>query len=107
MVGRTLFYGQTDNFLYKRSFDGVTFGPAVQVNPYIDPLWNTVLTGSGPASQTYSGVLPAWYSASWASVDRDVLRQRPDLLHRDRPELAVLALVRRPTAASSAASRTP
>ncbi len=61
MIGRTLFYGQSDNFLYKRSFDGVTFGPATQVNPYIDPLWNTVLTGSGPATQTYSGVLPAWY----------------------------------------------
>ena len=62
MIGRTLFYGQTDNFLYKRSFDGVTFGPATQVNPYIDPLWNTVITGSGPATQTYTGVLPAWYS---------------------------------------------
>ena len=61
MIGRTLFYGQTDNFLYRRSFDGVTFGPATQVNPYIDPLWNTVLTGSGPATQTYTGVLPTWY----------------------------------------------
>ena len=61
MIGHTLFYGQSDNFLYRRSFDGVTFGPATQVNPYIDPLWNTVLTGSGPATQTYTGVLPAWY----------------------------------------------
>ena len=61
MIGHTLFYGQSDNFLYRRSFDGVTFGPATQVNPYIDPLWNTVLTGSGPVTQTYTGVLPAWY----------------------------------------------
>jgi PKD repeat protein len=62
MVGHTLFYGQTDNFLYKRSFNGVTFGDPVQVNPYIDPLWNTVQTGSGPVGQTYAGVLPTWYT---------------------------------------------
>ena len=42
MVGRTLFYGQTDGMLYKRSFDGVSFGDPVAVNPYLDPLWNTV-----------------------------------------------------------------
>jgi PKD repeat protein len=62
MVGRTLFYGQTDGFLYRRSFDGQHFGDPVQVNPYIDPLWNTVETGSGPTGQTYAGVLPTWYS---------------------------------------------
>ncbi|MGZ6753985.1 MAG: PKD domain-containing protein, partial [Nocardioides sp.] len=62
MVGRTLFYGQTDGFLYRRSFDGSTFGPATQVNPYVDPLWSGVETGSGPAGQTYLGVLPTWYS---------------------------------------------
>ena len=61
MIGRTLFYGQTDNILYKRSFDGVNFGDRRAVNPYIDPLWNTVLTGSGPVTQTYTGVLPTWY----------------------------------------------
>ena len=32
------------------------------VNPYVDPLWNTVLTGSGPVTQTYTGVLPTWYT---------------------------------------------
>ena len=61
MIGRTLFYGQTDGFLYRRSFDGVRFGDPVQVNPYLDPLWNTVETGSGPAGETYAGVLPTWY----------------------------------------------
>ncbi len=61
MVGRTLFYGQTDAYLYRRSFDGANFGEPVRVNPYIDPLWNTVLTGSGPTGQTYTGVLPTWY----------------------------------------------
>ncbi len=62
MVGRTLWYGQTDGYLYRRSFDGTTFGAATQVNPYLDPLWSTVLTGSGPTTQTYAGRLPTWYS---------------------------------------------
>lgn len=62
MIGRTLFYGQSNGYLYRRSFDGTSFGPAAQVNPYLDPAWNTVPTGSGPAGQTYAGVLPTWYS---------------------------------------------
>ena len=62
MVGRTLFYGQTDGRLYRRPFDGTSFGAATMVNPYVDPLWNTVLTGSGPVTQTYTGVLPTWYT---------------------------------------------
>jgi PKD repeat protein len=62
MVGRTLFYGQTDGMLYRRSFDGVGFGEPTAVNPYLDPLWSTVETGSGPLGQTYAGVLPTWYS---------------------------------------------
>jgi len=61
MIGHTLFYGMSDNMLYKRSFNGTEFGDPVQVNPYNDPLWNTVLTGSGPSTQTYAGVLPTWY----------------------------------------------
>lgn len=61
MVGRTLFYGQTDGFLYRRSFDGASFGEPAQVNPYLDPLWSSVETGSGPLGQTYAGVLPTWY----------------------------------------------
>ena len=62
MVGRTLFYGQTDGMLYKRSFDGTSFGPPVAVNPYLDPQWSSVLTGSNPVGQTYAGMLPTWYS---------------------------------------------
>lgn len=62
MVGRTLFYGQTDGMLYRRSFDGEHFGDPAAVNPYLDPIWSTVATGSGPVGQTYAGVLPTWYS---------------------------------------------
>ncbi len=64
MVGRTLFYGATDNVLHKRSFDGVGFGDPVTVNPYNDPLWSSVVTGSGAAGSTYNGAVPAWYSAT-------------------------------------------
>ena len=59
MVGHSLFYGATDSMLYKRTFDGTSFGAATAINPYHDPLWNTVDTGSG---QTYDGVTPTWYS---------------------------------------------
>ena len=59
MIGRTLFYGATDGYLYRRSFDGTSFGAATRVNPYLDPAWNNVQTGSG---QTYAGMLPTWYS---------------------------------------------
>lgn len=62
MVGHTLFYGQSDGMLYRRSFDGQSFGDPVAVNPYLDPLWSTVETGSGPVGQTYAGVLPTWYT---------------------------------------------
>lgn len=61
MIGRTLFYGRSDGMLYRRSFDGERFGEPVAVNPYLDPQWSTVLTGSGPVGQTYAGMLPAWY----------------------------------------------
>ena len=62
MVGHTLFYGQADGMLYRRSFNGQSFGDPVAVNPYLDPLWSTVETGSGPVGQTYAGVLPTWYT---------------------------------------------
>ena len=63
MVGRTLFYGQTDGLLYRRSVRRRELRRAGHlVNPYVDPLWNTVETGSGPVGQTYAGVLPTWYT---------------------------------------------
>jgi hypothetical protein len=50
-VGGTLFFGM-NGALHRRSFDGTTFGPATLVDPYHNPLWDTVDTGSG---QTYRG----------------------------------------------------
>lgn len=58
-VGNQLFYGKSNGNFYKRTFNGSTFGPEVAVDPYNDPLWSNVDTGSG---QTYRGVRPDYYS---------------------------------------------
>jgi hypothetical protein len=60
-VGGTLFYGMSGT-MYRRTFDGSSFGPARLVDPYHDPLWDTVITGSGPTGQTYAGILSNFYS---------------------------------------------
>ncbi|MDQ3628777.1 MAG: PKD domain-containing protein [Actinomycetota bacterium] len=63
MIGGDLFYGSTDRYLHKRSFDGTTFGPDVRIDPYNDPDWAGVDTGSGSPGNgdTYDGVVPALY----------------------------------------------
>jgi PKD repeat protein len=60
MVGNSVYYGYTDNFLYSRTFDGTTFGPAVKVDPYNDPVWSDVIPYDG--SPSLRGVVPTWYS---------------------------------------------
>jgi Malectin domain len=65
MVGHTLFYGWSDGDLYARSFDGQNVGPAVLVDPYHDPAWVNVQTGSG---QTFAGVFPDLYGAEMENV---------------------------------------
>jgi PKD domain len=46
-------YGDPDGSLEERPFDGTTFGPEVTLDPYDDPTWDDVGTGSG---QTYQGI---------------------------------------------------
>ncbi|UYM06545.1 PKD domain-containing protein [Solicola gregarius] len=58
-VGNSLIYGQNDGALYKRSFDNGSFGPATKLDPYNDPAWAGVDTGSG---NTYDGRVSAFYS---------------------------------------------
>ncbi|MGI8532179.1 MAG: PKD domain-containing protein [Geodermatophilaceae bacterium] len=58
MANGKLVYGLDDNNLYTRTFDGTSFGPAVLVDPYNDPFWSDINTGSG---QTYRGVKPSFY----------------------------------------------
>jgi hypothetical protein len=58
-INHTVYYGSTDGNLYKRSVNGTTFGPAVAIDPYDDPTWDNVQTGSG---QTYQGTKSSFYS---------------------------------------------
>jgi PKD repeat protein len=59
LVGGTLYYGKSDGLFYRRTFDGSTFGAEQLVDPYNDPYWSTVDTGSG---QTFRGLRPSFYS---------------------------------------------
>ena len=59
MVGSTIFYGSSDGNFYRASFDGTTVGTPVAVDPYDDPAWDAVNTGSG---QTYQGVKSGFYA---------------------------------------------
>lgn len=59
LVGTSLFYGKaSDSNLYRRTFDGTTFGAEVLVDPYNDPRWADRDTGSG---QTFRGAKPSFY----------------------------------------------
>jgi PKD repeat protein len=59
LVGNQLYYGRSDGLLYRRTFDGTTFGAEELVDPYNDPAWSTVDTGSG---QTFRGARPSFYA---------------------------------------------
>jgi PKD repeat protein len=60
MVDGKVFYGSaTDSNFYWRTFDGSVFGPANLIDPYGDPAWSTVDTGSG---QTYLGRKSGFYA---------------------------------------------
>ncbi|WP_281966188.1 PKD domain-containing protein [Serinicoccus marinus] len=59
VIDGELFYGTSAGGFVRRSFDGATYGAAEQIDPYNDPYWSGVETGSG---QTYRGTLPSFYS---------------------------------------------
>lgn len=59
MVGDTIFYSSTDGSFGGVPFDGTTVGTPAVYDPYDDPFWDTIQTGSG---QTYQGVKPTLYS---------------------------------------------
>ncbi len=60
VVGSSIFYGTSAGNFYRASFDGTTVGTPTLVDPYNDPKWSSVDTGSG---QTYVGVKPMYYSS--------------------------------------------
>jgi hypothetical protein len=59
MVGSNIYYGSTNGNFYSASFTGTTVNTPAVVDPYDDPAWDGVQTGSG---QTYQGVKPSYYS---------------------------------------------
>jgi PKD repeat protein len=63
-VNGELIYGKSDGYLYERTFDGSTVGSEVRLDPYHDPFWDNVDTGSG---QTYTGQMSN-FSAEIPSV---------------------------------------
>ncbi|MGZ4657425.1 MAG: PKD domain-containing protein [Blastococcus sp.] len=74
MINNTLFYGfpnpgaNGDYYLYKRTFDGTTFGPATVLNPYSDPVWNTTSTGSRWTTEYYQGIPADLYGQELSTV---------------------------------------
>lgn len=55
----TLYTGWADGTLTARSFDGTTFGPPRVLDPWADPVWAGVDTGSGkPYDGRPSGLVP-------------------------------------------------
>ena len=57
--GGKLWYGKSDGTFKSRTYSNGTFGPEVNVDPYNDPDWAGIDTGSG---NTYDGKPNALYS---------------------------------------------
>lgn len=58
VAGGKLWYGKANGTFNSRSFDGQTLGGETKVDPYNDPLWVGVSTGSG---NNYDGTVPRLY----------------------------------------------
>ncbi len=57
-----IWYGQGGQFYY-RTWDGANnFGAAQLVDPYNDPYWDGVVTGSSPSGSTYRGAVTSFYA---------------------------------------------
>ena len=58
LAGGTLFYGKSDGTFNRRTFNAGSFGAEQLLDPYHDPAWANVSTGSGG---TFDGNRPALY----------------------------------------------
>jgi PKD repeat protein len=109
MIDGELWYGRTGtpNTFYRRTFDGTTYGPARQVDPYNDPKWSLV-TLTGTTTTTYRGVVPNFYgeistTTGLAFRDGQLYSTRGGVLYAGafNPESGVVSGVRRQVAAIS------
>jgi hypothetical protein len=58
-----IYYGKSDGNFYYRTAGGGSFGPERLIDPYDDPTWDSVLTGSPTGStNTYHGVKSSFYT---------------------------------------------
>lgn len=60
VIDGELFYGVSDGTFWRRDFDGTTYGTATEIDPYNDPHWSNINTGSG--GYTYQGLRPNFYN---------------------------------------------
>jgi PKD domain-containing protein/malectin (di-glucose binding ER protein) len=62
-VNGELIYGKPDGNLYERTFNGSTFGSEVLLDPWNDPYWDNISTGSGQdyqgAESTFGAEIPS------------------------------------------------
>jgi hypothetical protein len=58
-VDGQIVYGLADGNLYERSWDGTTLGDPVELDPYDDPYWSNVDTGSGDEYRGLASTLAA------------------------------------------------
>jgi PKD repeat protein len=77
MVGNTLYYGFPNPdaggayYLYERTFDGTTWGPATALDPYNDPAWSNVSAGVNRWTgvvEYYRGEIPDFYGDQLSTV---------------------------------------
>lgn len=59
LAGGNLYYGLIDGTFDSRTFNNGSLGPQTAIDPYHDPVWDGVNTGSG---NTYDGVPSNYYS---------------------------------------------
>src|SRR5690625_3979071 len=59
VIDGELFYGRSDGTFWRRTFNGTSYGPASEIDPYNDPYWSNINTGSG--GYTYRGLQPSFY----------------------------------------------
>ncbi|HEY0475403.1 MAG TPA: PKD domain containing protein, partial [Kribbella sp.] len=60
VIDGELFYNTADGNFHRRTFDGTTYGADQLIDPYNDPAWSSVQTGSGTG--TYRGKKPSYYT---------------------------------------------
>ncbi len=59
-VGDQIYYGKSDATFWRAPLSGSSIGTSTKVDPYHDPKWMNVSTGSG--TTTFDGATPTFYS---------------------------------------------